>query len=61
MILVAISKLLILLAAVEGMSFQSKRIKFESPLEIPRMTTQVKDGVQQRYDFTSIFGEKKKK
>ena len=63
MISVAISTLLILLAAVEAISFEVKGIKFGSSLGILRMTTQVDDGVQQRYDFTNIstFGEKKKK
>ena len=49
MILVAISKLLI--PAVEAISFEW----------VPRRTTQVDDGMQQRFDFTSTFGSGKKK
>ena len=64
MILVAISKLLILLAAVEAISFHCHGHKvWKSFGDSTSVTTQVDDGVQQRYDFTSTFGsgEKKKK
>ena len=48
---------------MKRLAFSVKGIKFEIPWGVPRMTTQVDDGVQQRFDFTSTFasGEKKEK